>query len=160
MQKDTKAYNFKYVKEDAVLFKIKDKMNELEVNEGQKTDMAIDAIKKYGKHNFNKEILVRDVDDFETLCELERYYIQLYDTKNKGYNMTDGGLGMYGYEPTEEHRKNMSKSLSGENHPQYGIKRSKETRLKLSEKAKLRKGRPVSEETRKKISESLKKRKI
>jgi group I intron endonuclease len=119
-----------------------------------------DAIKKYGKHNFNKEILVRDVDDFETLCELERYYIQLYDTKNKGYNMTDGGLGMYGYEPTEEHRKNMSKSLSGENHPQYGIKRSKETRLKLSEKAKLRKGRPVSEETRKKISESLKKRKI
>ena len=114
-----------------------------------------DAIAKYGKEHFTKEILERDITDFDLLCDREKYYISLYDTKNNGYNMTNGGLGMYGYEPTTEHRKNMSKSMSGKNHPQYGTKRSKETRKKLSENAKLRKGRPVSEETRKKISEAM-----
>ncbi len=121
-----------------------------------------DAIKKYGKHNFTKEILERDIVSFELLCERERYYIQLYNTKENGYNMTDGGLGMHGYKPTEEHKRNMRKALSGENHPRYGkngVKMTDETKLKISEKAKLRKGRPVSEETRRKISESLKKRK-
>lgn len=119
-----------------------------------------DAIKKYGKHNFTKEILERDIASFELLCERERYYIQLYNTKENGYNMTDGGLGMHGYEPTNEHKANMSKSLSGENHPMYGNRLPLETRKKISEKAKLRKGRPVSEETRRKISESLKGRKL
>lgn len=121
-----------------------------------------DAIKKYGKYNFTKEILERDIANFELLCERERYYIKLYNTKENGYNMTDGGLGMHGYEPTEEHKRNMSKALSGENHPRYGkngVKMTDETKLKISEKAKLRKGRPVSEETRRKISESLKGRK-
>ena len=70
--------------------------------------------------------------------------------------MTDGGLGSLGYEPTEEHRNNMSLSLAGQSHPLYGKSLSEETKRKISEKAKLRKGRPVTEETRKKISASLK----
>lgn len=102
------------------------------------------AIKKYGKHNFTKEILETNIDNFQLLCERERYYIQLYDTKNNGYNMTDGGLGMYGYKPTEEHKKNMSKSISSK----VGIKKSKETKQLLSNIAKERKGRPVSAQTR------------
>jgi group I intron endonuclease len=61
------------------------------------------AIEKYGKENFTKEILERGVDSFDELCSLERHYIVLHDTKINGYNMTDGGLGMYGYTPTEEH---------------------------------------------------------
>ena len=113
------------------------------------------AIEKYGKENFTKEILERDITDFDLLCERERHFISLYNTKNEGYNMTDGGLGMHGYTPTTEHKENMSNSMSGENHPQYGRKRSEETRKKISEKAKLRKGRPVSDETRKKISNSM-----
>jgi group I intron endonuclease len=114
------------------------------------------AIEKYGKENFTKEILERGVDSFDELCSLERHYIVLHDTKINGYNMTDGGLGMYGYTPTEEHRKNMSDSISGEKHPQYGTKLSDQRRKELSEIAKKRKGRPVSEETRKKIAESMK----
>ena len=69
------------------------------------------AIQKYGKENFTKEILERNISDFDLLCEREKYYIKLYDTKINGYNMTDGGLGSLGYEPTEEHRNNMSLSL-------------------------------------------------
>ena len=114
------------------------------------------AIQKYGKENFTKEILERNISDFDLLCEREKYYIKLYDTKINGYNMTDGGLGSLGYEPTEEHRNNMSLSLAGQSHPLYGKSLSEETKRKISEKAKLRKGRPVTEETRKKISASLK----
>ena len=114
------------------------------------------AIQKYGKENFTKEILERNISNFDLLCEREKYYIKLYDTKINGYNMTDGGLGSLGYEPTEEHRNNMSLSLAGQSHPLYGKSLSEETKRKISEKAKLRKGRPVTEETRKKISASLK----
>ena len=109
------------------------------------------AIKKYGKKNFTKEILERNITDFDILCEREKHYIALYDSKNNGYNMTDGGLGSLGYTQTEEHRANMSKSLSKPRKPL-----SEETKKKLSEAAKKRKGRPVSEETRRKLSEALK----
>ena len=109
------------------------------------------AIKKYGKKNFIKEILERDIEDFDILCEREKHYIALYDSKNNGYNMTAGGLGSLGYKPTKEHRSNMSKSLSKPRGPL-----SEETKRKLSDAAKKRKGRPVSEETRKKLSKALK----
>ena len=47
------------------------------------------AIRKYGKENFVVEKLC-DCDNSQ-LDELERYYIQLYDTYNNGYNLTVGG---------------------------------------------------------------------
>ena len=105
------------------------------------------AIQKYGKENFTKEILERDITDFNYLCDLEKYYISLHNTKVNGYNMTDGGLGSLGYTQTKEHKSNMSKSLSKPRKPL-----SAETKRKLSEAAKKRKGRPVSESTRKKLA--------
>lgn len=47
------------------------------------------AIYKYGKNNFTVEEICQ-CDDAQ-LDELERYYIQLYDTYNNGYNLTIGG---------------------------------------------------------------------
>ena len=47
------------------------------------------AIYKYGKNNFTVEEICQ-CDDAQ-LDELERYYIQLYDTYNNGYNLTMGG---------------------------------------------------------------------
>lgn len=52
------------------------------------------AIIKYGWNNFSHEIL-EDNLSFEQACELEKYYINKYDTTNnkKGYNVSDGGNG-------------------------------------------------------------------
>ena len=49
------------------------------------------AIKKYGWDNFEHNVI--KVDTEEKMFELEKYYIQLYDTtdQNKGYNQSIGG---------------------------------------------------------------------
>ena len=57
---------------------------------------------------------------------------------------------------TEEHKRNISRALSGSNNPMYGKSPSKETRLKMS---KALKGRKVSKETKEKISKAMKGRK-
>lgn len=71
---------------------------------------------------------------------LERRYIRWYGRKDLGTgilrNQTDGGDGA---------------SFPGKLHPNYGKKRSDETRRKLSE---ANRGKEISEETRKKLSVS------
>ena len=118
------------------------------------------AIKKYGKDNFTKTILERDIVDFDFLKERERHYIKLYDSYNNGYNLTKGGDGIIGYKLTEEHKQKLIKSVKGK-------PLSKEHKQKLSEslqgkiiseetKEAIRKaltGRPRPEETKRKISE-------
>lgn len=47
------------------------------------------AIKKYGKENFIIEELCQCQN--QDLDELEKFYINKYDTFNKGYNLTTGG---------------------------------------------------------------------
>ena len=47
------------------------------------------AIQKYGKDAFDYEIIEECA--LSQLNEKEEYYIQLYDTKNNGYNCNDGG---------------------------------------------------------------------
>ena len=47
------------------------------------------AIQKYGKDTFDYEVI--EECDLSQLNEKEEYYIQLYDTKNNGYNCNDGG---------------------------------------------------------------------
>jgi len=82
------------------------------------------AIDKYGKENFTKEILERNIDSYDILNDQEIYWIKRVNTFNKGYNLTKGGQG------------NLGRVVS------------KETRAKLSESAK----QPCSEETKRKIS--------
>lgn len=52
------------------------------------------AIKKYGRHNFKKEILEYCLS-IEELNNREMFWIQYYDATNKkiAYNLTDGGSG-------------------------------------------------------------------
>ena len=112
------------------------------------------AIEKHGKENFTKEILERDITDFDLLCLREKHFISLYNTKDKGYNMTDGGLGSHGYTQTEEHKNKIANTV------RERYVRNPETISKISEAAtKYNVGRPVSEETRRKISEAMKGRK-
>lgn len=65
------------------------------------------AILKYGWDNFTHEILEDNLSK-ERACELEKKYIQEYDSTNpqKGYNISFGGdILMYGKTHSEETRK-------------------------------------------------------
>jgi group I intron endonuclease len=50
------------------------------------------AIRKYGKENFKKEI-IEYCTDMVQLEEREVYWIEKLDAVNKGYNLTEGGTG-------------------------------------------------------------------
>ncbi len=68
------------------------------------------AVKKYGKHNFKKEIIIEGNFNKCLLNSLEIHYIQLYSPcgSPNSYNLTKGGEGQFGWKPTEEQRQNMS----------------------------------------------------
>jgi len=93
------------------------------------------AIKKYGRENFKKEIL--EHCSFDILNEREIYWIDKLNAINDGYNITEGGTG--GDVIT--------------NNPN-----ADEIRKKKKGHVPWNKGIPCSEEQRKKCSESQKKR--
>ena len=66
------------------------------------------AIKKYGKDKFTITELERC--DEELLDEREIYYISLYDSYNKGYNMTEGGKS--GTKPLKLSKKDQEECIS------------------------------------------------
>lgn len=51
-----------------------------------------DAIKKYGFDNFDWELL-ETCNDKNMALDLEKHYIELYDTYRNGYNENKGGVG-------------------------------------------------------------------
>lgn len=121
------------------------------------------AIQKYGWDSFDYSILFRVELDNENLLreilnEKEIYYIEHYNTFGKnGYNLTKGGSGVNIGEFSKDHKDKISKALKG-------LKRSTETRQKVSEAKKeyyrqnpdAQRGKTIPEDVRKKISETLK----
>lgn len=134
------------------------------------------AIKKYGADNFITTIL-ETCDSLEDLCYKEEYWIKYYNAveDESFYNMSYSGYmrnaklvgknnPFYGKHHTDETKQQMKQhhyGCSGNNNPMfgrkgglspiYGIKRSEETKQKIS---KIRKGVQLSEETKLKISKS------
>ena len=109
---------------------------------GHKLD---NAVKKYGIENFKYEIVIQIVesDKFklrEKLDELEIYYIEKYDSYNNGYNMTLGGSGSKGCFQTEESRKKISDKAKGRKGSMTGRHLTEEQRKKVSDFAKTRTG--------------------
>ena len=88
----------------------------------------VQAVKEYGKNNFEKKIL-KTFNTSKEALEYERYVIEsveAYDDNNY-YNITHGGFGALGYKPTEEaKRKNLETKIKngtlpiGEKNPMYG----------------------------------------
>lgn len=124
-----------------------------------------EAIQKYGKTKFSIE-LIEEVESAERAYELEMYYIKKYNTKTpNGYNLTDGGDGIFGWTPSDEYKKECSertKKLHIEKKVgMYGKKHTDESKKKMSDASKGKEkpwliGRKVSEETKEKISQSNK----
>jgi group I intron endonuclease len=151
---------------------------------GSKKFSAIhSAIAKYGESNFVIDVLNHVFDEREAYL-LEQKYIETYESniKEKGYNLTGGGIGAYkvnsdvvlkrtkkygnsrfGKKHTEETKKKISESLMGEKHPFFGVKgklhpsfgkkKSLEQRDKLR---KLRLGKKMPEEFKIKLAKRMK----
>jgi len=125
--------------------------------------LLTEAIQKYGEQNFWIQ-LIEEVESAERAYELEMYYIKEYNTKVPNrYNITDGGDGIFGWEPSEEYRKECServKQLHNEKKVgMYGKKHTEETKKKMSDSLRGNQnclGRILSEDTKSKISSSHK----
>jgi group I intron endonuclease len=70
------------------------------------------AIRKYGVSEWNVEILEEGLSVSESKNK-ERYYIQLFDAYNDGYNSTLGGDGNYGIIMSAESNQKRSNALKG-----------------------------------------------
>ena len=145
------------------------------------------AIKKYGKENFKKEVL-EYANSQEELNELEIKIIALHNAvEDKNYyNVAIGGYtpvvvgGMKGKKHTKETKQKLRELNMGENNPMfgkygelnpnYGSQHSEETKKKISE-TRIEKGvakgennpmygKKHSEESRRKMSDSLKGREM
>lgn len=90
------------------------------------------AIKKHGISSFDFEIL--EECSVDKLTEREKFWIKIYQSIEKGYNLTEGGEG---YTPSEEVKKRISNSKKG-------TKVSIETRKLLSLIKIGRKKRPLT----------------
>jgi group I intron endonuclease len=135
------------------------------------------AINKYGEQAFEIKPIA-SAKTLENLKEVEKDLIIQFQTKVPfGYNLTDGGDGVFGFKQSEEQKKRngdlkrgtkaseetkqkMRVAHSGEKNGFYGKNHTEEAKRKNAE-AHMGKvghwlGKPRNEETRKKISESLK----
>lgn len=105
------------------------------------------AIKKYGKENFDR-IILQECKTFDELSEAEIYWIKFYNAVEDSnfYNLTSGGFGgnsdylkEYWSHLNKEERKacrNWSKkTMVGFNNPMYGKKHSIETKKMIGLKS-------------------------
>lgn len=132
------------------------------------------AMKKYGRHNFKKEIIEECVS-FDELEKREEYWLNYYDAgrSEQFYNMhnhsSGGALGMnitsetrkklrdfnLGKKLSIETRKKMSESRQGDKNHFFGKTHSEESRKKIKE-ARRNQIIHISDETKQKISDAQK----
>lgn len=84
----------------------------------------IDTDRKRYNYSDWKFTTLKECDESEA-DYWEQYYIKEYNTKYPdGYNITDGGIGLYGYQHSDETKKKMSewrvKNQFGDKNPFFG----------------------------------------
>ena len=119
---------------------------------------------KVGIENFEVKILKKCTQ--EELNDNEKYYVELYDAYNNGYNRTAGGQQWAKhYKITEAHREALKKSWTEERRAKAKITQSKlQKEFYQTERGKLMakkhgdqiRGTKASEEAKRKMSESRK----
>lgn len=94
------------------------------------------AICKYGWGNIEHIIVCKGLSATEAKW-LEKELIKCFSTNNKkyGYNQTEGGDGLGGYEFSTEHRMKISESMIGAKNHRYGTHYTDEEKEKMREKA-------------------------
>lgn len=85
------------------------------------------AIKKYGWDNFNHIKLFQNMPK-EVAQQIERLLIKRYKSKNRSYNIGEGGEGTNSF--SEETIQKL-KSYTGERASQYGKKKSTDEKVKM-----------------------------
>jgi group I intron endonuclease len=104
------------------------------------------AIHKYGKENFQWEILC-ETDSESKLNILEKFYIACYRKMGKVYNLTNGGEGASGLKMSENHNEKL-KNINKGNTYRKGKSHSKETKEKISKSLKAKKNIPWNKGTK------------
>lgn len=110
-----------------------------------------EAIKQYGKENFEKEVLFIFDTEKEMNDKEKQLVNESFISTNKTYNMGIGGEGgpmFLGLKHSEETKKILADIQRGKKH-------SEETRRKISD---ANRKRGISEETKKKLAEKAKQR--
>lgn len=126
-------------------------------------DYLCSAIKKQGKHNFNKEILKDNIPTQTLLDAWEAIFIKKFDSTNKaiGYNILPGTANKFGHcNPSKLPivRKKIRRALKGKNNPNFGKHRTEEWKKRQSEVMKVKmKGVNVNPVFSEKHKERLKK---
>lgn len=121
------------------------------------------AIRKYSEENFLvEELLVvsaptkKELKSQLDLLEIE--YISRFNTREKGYNSTDGGEGVVGRVCSEESRERYRQANLGERNPSFGKACSESTKEKVRKarlgKSSPMKGRKHSDSAKRKMSEA------
>ena len=108
------------------------------------------AWNKYGEDAFAFYVLEECRE--EDLREAEMDWIEKLGTFKDGYNLTIGGEGQLGKKLTKEQKEYLSAINLGERNPNYGLKRSAETRRRMSEAMKGKKHGEMSLSHREAIS--------
>ncbi len=86
------------------------------------------AYKKYGKNYFKREII--EYCDIDELNDKEKLYIKQYNTKfPHGYNLTEGGDGMKGYQYNNNQKQNISKAKIGQKYPKEHGEKIRQAKL-------------------------------
>ena len=107
------------------------------------------AVRKYGKENFQVEVLYY-YDTIEECRADEERILTEYNVRDcpHSYNIKNGAIGwtseditgennpMYGKHLSAEHRKKLSQANKGEKHPFYGKHHTDATRQKMSQSSK------------------------
>lgn len=101
------------------------------------------AFNKHGREKFSIN-LITFCHTQEVADQLERYFIEAFDSVKNGYNITYGGGGIHGFRHLQSTKQKISKSLTG----------TKQTREHKTNLANSRRGQKRSLETRQNMSKA------